>query len=332
MPAQTQKGYVKTRGRLGANGKTIIGNRLSGVSVVPNIGNPVVSNANGSFTLALPATKFHLQKVKKNGYVLIDPDILSHQYTCSTEPLVLVLESLQDLEEEKFETEQKIRNTLQRQLQQKQKEIDQLKRENKLTMEEYRREINSLNKSQDMNTQLIKDMVERYTSMDFDKEDQFSRKVASLILKGDLIAADSLLRTKGDPRTQAVLLRQKKDYIEKQKSDIEKAEKVIAKDNEDIAQRNFYHFEVCKLQHQNDSAATYIEARADLDSTRVSWQLDAGLFAVQYLSNYERGQAYFRRALRNAISQHGENHPLTLLLPHWARSIAMWLISMITWD
>ena len=47
--AQTQRGYVKTRGRLQSNGTTIPGTRLSGATVTLKGNNSVTSGANGVF-------------------------------------------------------------------------------------------------------------------------------------------------------------------------------------------------------------------------------------------------------------------------------------------
>ena len=52
--AQTQKGIVKTRGRLTTKGTVIAGNRLAGATV--ELGNgSFVSDGNGAFLLAIPS-------------------------------------------------------------------------------------------------------------------------------------------------------------------------------------------------------------------------------------------------------------------------------------
>ena len=91
MSAQTQQGYVKTKGRLGSNGSVMKGSRLSGATVIVKGRNAVVSGSNGSFTLAIPGNNYYLQDVQKTGYVLTDPDVLSKQYVQSKNPLVLVM-------------------------------------------------------------------------------------------------------------------------------------------------------------------------------------------------------------------------------------------------
>ncbi len=52
--AQTQQGYVKTKGRLGSNGTVIHGTPLGGATVTVKGRNAVVSGNNGKFWLAIP--------------------------------------------------------------------------------------------------------------------------------------------------------------------------------------------------------------------------------------------------------------------------------------
>lgn len=64
---KTQKGYVKTRGRLTANGKVIAGKRLPNAVVILRNSNNTRSDANGNFSVTVPAQNFYLQNVKKEG-------------------------------------------------------------------------------------------------------------------------------------------------------------------------------------------------------------------------------------------------------------------------
>ena len=121
--AQTQQGYVKTRGRL-VNGHVVAGQRLSGATVQVKGRNAVVSKANGTFSFPVSANRFVVQSVKKQGYVLVDPEVTARQYSYSSDPLIFVLETPSQLTEDKLANERKIRRTLQRQLQAKEDEIE----------------------------------------------------------------------------------------------------------------------------------------------------------------------------------------------------------------
>ena len=56
--AQTQRDYVKTRGRLQSNGTTIPGTRLSGATVTLKGNKFVTSGANGVFSVAVSNKSF----------------------------------------------------------------------------------------------------------------------------------------------------------------------------------------------------------------------------------------------------------------------------------
>ena len=122
--AQTQQGYVKTKGRLGNNGTVIAGARLQGTIVTIKGGNAVLSGNNGTFSLSVPNNNYYLQNVQKQGYVLTDPDVLSKQYTYSKNPLVLVLEDKDQQMADRRAIERKISSSLYAQLQKRNDELD----------------------------------------------------------------------------------------------------------------------------------------------------------------------------------------------------------------
>ena len=91
--AQTQQGYVKTKGRM-VNGQHVAGKGLPGATVNIQGGNSVgVKNANGSFSFVVPAKTYMVQSVQKKGYELVDADAVSKPYQHSANPLYLVMET-----------------------------------------------------------------------------------------------------------------------------------------------------------------------------------------------------------------------------------------------
>ena len=81
--AQTQQGYVKTLGRADQKGVA-----LSGVSVrVKGEHNPVLSKADGTFSLSFPDKKngdtYSLLQVQKSGYELNEMDVIGRKYALS---------------------------------------------------------------------------------------------------------------------------------------------------------------------------------------------------------------------------------------------------------
>ena len=210
--AQTQHGYVKTKGRTGNNNAVIAGTRIPGVTVQVRGRSAVLSQSNGTFSFPVPSQSFHLQSVQKQGYVLIDPDVLSRQYVYSMNPLVIVLETKEQLADDKLTSERKIRRTLERQLQEKEDAIESLKKQNKLSEEEYRKRLQDVYAQQENNEKLISEMADYYSKMDFDEIDEFNRQIHQLILDGKLTEADSLINSKGDMVSRANALHQQQRY------------------------------------------------------------------------------------------------------------------------
>ena len=200
--AQTQQGIVKTPGRLGNNGQVVAGKRLSGATVQVKGRSSVVSGANGAFSFPIPSNKFSIQSVKKQSYVLTDPEATARQYTYSPNPLILVMDTPDQQADSKLANERKIRRSLQRQLQAKEDELEALKEQNRINEEEYRRQLQQIYKEQEDNEKLISDMAERYAQIDFDQLDEFNLRISDCILNGRLTEADSLLRSKGDINTR----------------------------------------------------------------------------------------------------------------------------------
>ena len=320
--AQTQheqRGYVKTKGRLDNNGSVIAGTRLSGATVTIKGGNDVVSGKKGTFTLAITGNNFFLQNVEKSGYIPIDPEMLNKQYAYSKDPLVLVMETPDNKYDEKWETERKLRRTLEQNLEQSRREIRELKEQNKLTQEEYERKLRELSEKQENEYNMVSEMADRFTKIDFDELSEFNCRVSQLILEGKLTEADSLINTKGDISTRTADFRQlQKRNVkdETKKTNLLTELSILMKDLtknkrkerellNDLAEDCYHKFEIYKLRHMNDSATYYLECRAQLDTTNIEWQNDAGEYICAYLANYPKALSYYECVLRQSIEQEG---------------------------
>lgn len=310
--AQTQQGYVKTKGRLCNNGSVIAGQRLPGATVTVRGSNTVLSGSNGTFILSIPGNSYYLQNVYKQGYVLTDPDVLSKQYACSKNPLVLVLESPSQQTDDKLTAERKIRRTLQRLLQDKEHEIESLKEQQMLTEEEYRKQLQEIYTQQESNEKLISEMADRYSRIDFDEVDEFNRKVSQLILDGKLAEADSLLNTKGDINADVIALHHLRQVNAKEKEELTKRQKNLKKSFalekvqfEELSQRCYSKYEIFKLSQQYDSAAFYLNMRVELDTTNIYYLLEAIDFEKEFISDgWEKTK--YERALSISLKLYGE--------------------------
>ena len=313
--AQTQQGYAKTKGRKGSDGAVVPGQRIAGATVQVKGRNAVVTQANGVFSFPIPASRFFIQSVKKQGYVISDPEMLTKQYAYSTNPLILVLETIEQKTDDKLAAERKIRRTLQRQLQKREDEIEALKEENKLTREQYQNALQQLYAEQETNEKLISEMAERYSEIDYDLMDEFNTRISDCILEGRLAEADSLLRSKGDindriaavHKAEAIEAAEAAEIAERQQI-LEQSKAGTQASKDDIAQDCYHFFEKFKLEHNNDSAAYYLEQRVLLDSTNVAWLNDAGDFASSYLADYSSALDYYHRALSHVVNQLGEDN------------------------
>ena len=308
--AQTQQGYVKTKGRM-VNGKLVPGQGLKGATISVKGRTAVLVNSNeGAFSFPVPNGQYHLDSVKKNGYQLIDMDICPRSYKASANPLFIVMETPEQQLQDKLNAERKIRRNLQKQLQAKEDEIEALKEENKISLEEYQTTMQRLYEEQESNEQLIADMAKRYSALDYDQLDEFYRQVSYFIENGELVKADSMLNTRGDLGKQVEEQLTKGQAIQEQQAQLDKAKDVHAADQDELARRCYSYYETFSAQHMNDTAAYFLELRASLDTTNAEWQNDAGDFIFIYTADYDKALSYFQKALRQAKAQNEENNLL----------------------
>ena len=84
LSAQTQQGYVKTKGRM-VDGKLVPGQGLKGATVSIKGRTAVLVNSDdGSFSFPIPEAQFRIDSVRKKGYQLVDLDALSKTYKHSS--------------------------------------------------------------------------------------------------------------------------------------------------------------------------------------------------------------------------------------------------------
>ena len=302
--AQTQQGIVKTRGRLAANGTLIPGAPLMGATVSIKNASSYVTNDNGKFSFSIPSKTFYFTGVKKQGYLLCDHDMLNRVYQYSSDTLFVVMETPDNITADRLAAEKKLRRTLQHQLQEKEDEIEAMKEQMTISEKQYHELLQELYDKQSKNEGLIAEMAERYSTIDFDKTNEFQRKVAFFIQNGELTRADSLLNTKGSmeersaelDRMDAAIKADSEELAERQKAH-DKSVELKAKTLEDFAADCYSHFEICNMQYKNDSAAYWLELRASKDTLNIDWQTYCGMFISEYLADYELAQKYIKRVV-----------------------------------
>jgi hypothetical protein len=155
LSAQTQHGYVKTKGRM-VDGQLVPGQGLKGATVSIKGRTAVLVNTDdGTFSFPVPEAQFRLDSVNKKGYQLVDMDICPMTYKLSPNPLYIVMETPEQQLQDKLNAEKKIRSNLQKQLQDKEDEIEKLKALQKISDEEYRNALQELYQNQESNCSLL---------------------------------------------------------------------------------------------------------------------------------------------------------------------------------
>lgn len=311
LSAQTQHGYVKTKGRLANDGSIISGQGLKGATVSIKGRTAVLVNADdGAFSFPVTETQFHVDSVRKKGYQLVDMDALSKTYKPSANPIYFVMETPTKQMEDQMEDFNRINASQQAMISQLRAEVKQLKAQNKINEEEYSRRLSEIAEMQSESQKLVSEMAERYSKMDFDQLDEFNRQVSWYIINGELIKADSLIKSKGSMAERSAELDNLHKANSEVRTDLEKSEQLEAKTLEEFATDCYNLFEICKLKHENDSAAYWLELRASKDTTNILWLEQAGLFIVDYLAQYDKALIYFNIALNQALQQNGEQSKL----------------------
>lgn len=307
-----QVGNVKTRGRLAADGSVVPGTPIDGASVILKGGNATISGPGGDFSLMTQGDRFYINEVRKSGYEIVDAEILKKEYFVSKNPLIIVLETPDQMLKDKLMAERKIRKTLQEQLSAKEEEIERLVIENKLSNEEYMAALQELYDKQERNEGLIAEMAVRYSSMDFDQVDKFNARISDCILNGRLVEADSLLNSKGDILERISNLRKHQEVNAKddkelsaRREKLEMSKRMAQEIKDELLADCYSKFEIHQMRHGNDSAAYYIKLRAEIDTTDVMLQIDAGRYISRYLADFEGALALYLRGLRHSIMLDG---------------------------
>ena len=321
LSAQTQQGYVKTKGRLGNDGSVIAGTRIPNATIQVKDRTPVVSQANGVFSFPIPAKSFYLINVQKQGYVLTDPEVLSKQYAYSSNDMVIVMETPTDLWQDKYNAEKAMREQLQKRVDEQSLALEKLKEEKRISDDEYRERLQHIFELYDENDKLVNEMAEEYAKIDYDQLDEYNRQIRQYILNGELQKADSLIHSKGDIDKRIIDLRRHQEAnakeaetIAKRQEQLEASRSGTQKELEDIAQDCYSMFEICKLQHMNDSAAYWIDRRAKLDTTNIEWRIESIDFMKEYLARYDDAIDLYYKLLNISTSIYGNIHSYNAII------------------
>ena len=315
---QTQQGYVKTRGKLSADGKSVVpGVRLSNALVTIENRSPVKSGANGAFSFALPAgtNRYRLQGADLKGYTLADPDAVRQMHTYSKDlPLIVVLEDMKQREADLEAARKSVRNVMKREIRKKQDELDSLRDAHAITQAKYDSLVCDFWEYRQSSEKLVNEMAERYVSTDYDQLDDFNRQVQAYIESGQLTKADSMIRSKGSLEERFNRVKQyestnsqRETEIQQQQEALDKSRQYTQKEKEDLS-NDLYRQHLIFLQQpmMQDSALYCLKLRADLDTTNIDAVWDYAYLSHNQKAFYE-AEKYYKMFLRAYVKLFAAN-------------------------
>lgn len=290
--AQIQSGYVRTVSRPDQPSQ-----RLQGVVVRPQGEyNPVMTDETGSFQITMPGQKngtpYALAGVNKGGYELQEAELVGRQLPFSSSvPLEIVMVSRRQLQKDKQRIEQAARENIERYYEEQLNALNEQLAQAKLSNQEYEEQLSKIEQQYDNFEPLIEQMAERYARTDYKGMTSSDSLIQQAIEQGDLQLAQERILAKGDPAEREKKIRRIQRVAEVQRGELA---------------GDYYNLYAIHLSRfQNDSALYYLLKRAELDTTNVQWQLDAGNFYDKMNYRFDEALTFYRRALRYAIANEG---------------------------
>lgn len=270
--------------------------------------NSVMSRDKGDFSFNLPGKNegdpFTIAGVQKPDYILVDKGVRGRKYGYSSKvPVEIVMVSRQQLERDKQHIEELSNERALRQYRQQMKELEQLRQEKRLTEEKYAANQRKLGEDFSRFTSLIDKMAETYALTDYENISDINYQIATAIENAELEKADSLIHSKGDYGRRE---EEARNLINTGRQAVAMAEKFFREGTEkinDLAQDYYYQHTIFLSNYQSDSAAYYLERRANLDPTNVGWLLSLANFLSEYLVDFERAERYARQALQVTVEK-----------------------------
>ena len=316
LMSQTQRGIVRTA--LRPNKKIVY---LPGVTIRQRGGHTaVLSGAGGKFEMTMSKAKagdaFYLSSVRKSGYELVDNRTIGRAFTYSSKvPIEIVMINTREKEEDVRRISDNSYRRAEKTYKQRISKLEKQLSEKTISEASYREQLQELQTWFEKYESLINIMAERYASTDYATIDSLNAAINIAIENGELERADSLISTAGSlekmvkenkeaERKANERLNIGRDIIENATADLTS----IKNDKNRLADLLYSKYSICLTRAERDSAAYYIQMRAELDTTNVDWQLEAGQFIDDYLADYDEAMALYKRALYSAIEQFGENN------------------------
>lgn len=312
--AVTQPGEVRTIARQGRPGTPIEG----AVVRVRGSHNAILSRQDGQFAIVLQSLNngdpYAISSVVKSGYEPAEQELIGRRLPCSDRvPLEILLVRTADLQAEKEAIANKARANVEIYYEKRLKELNRQLAAKRLSEQEYARKLEELEGQYERFEPLLQTMSDKLARIDYSRMDSLTARIQSAIEQGNPEEAERLVREKGNIEEREVAIREQEERVRRAQEVIDQAQTrvdeqraSIARSKRELADDYYRMYSAFLSRFQNDSADFYIRRRAELDTTNVDYQLQAGQFVKDIMADYETAQRYFERAYRIAEKQYGE--------------------------
>ena len=314
--AQTQKGFVRTIGRLGDETGVKDVRRVDSVMIKLCNGKGTMTNRNGNFEFEVGKGKFCLKEVFKKNYKLRVPQNLSTEYYRSPNDFEIVVEDTRETYKIKESEIQRRTRKLYAELSDLREKYYKSYEENKITQEEYDKLKKELNDREELEKKNIETLSEWYATTDFAAIDSLQLRISRLINEGKTKEALDLIRSQGDISASIRKIKEDKERLKLSKEETAKrmeneriVEDGIEKQKEKIASLCYSAYLAFLEEHQLDSALYCLNQRLELDSTHIEWLFDIAKLYNDYIGDYNSALRYYDKARKIQELVLGENHP-----------------------
>ena len=298
-----QQGMVRSLERPKQPSKGIAGATVS----ILELKNDLVTDKEGKFSFTIrDKNSFKVTRVQKKGYTLVDKQLLGRKFSYSSVPIEIVMVSDKQLASDKKLIEDKAYDRAKKTYEARIAELERQLAEKTITEKAYYAEREVAINDYDKYVQLIDEMAERYAMTDYKGLSDINRQIQECIENAELERADSLINSKGDFDQREQELLKKKETTQRIEELYNKSQEDYQYTLNDLARDYYNKYTIFAAIFRNDSAAYWLERRANLDATNIVWQNDAGCFLKDYLANYTLAMEYYQRGLREAIVKDGE--------------------------
>lgn len=308
LQAVTQRGSVRTIARPDSKGEP-----LSGVVLrVRGSHNAIESQTDGSFSLNLASLSngdpFIISSVVLSGYELADKQLIGRPIACSeTVPIEILMVNREALQQEKDRIARKARQNVEIYYEKRVAEFEQLLQQGKLRQEEYEQQLAQLEQKYEQFEPLLELMADKYARTDLSQLSDIDVQINSAIENGNLDEAERLIHSKGDFQSRERQIAradaqnaEARAQLEAMQQRLQQSEALVRKQRENLQNDYYKLYTIHLTRFRHDSAAHYLCLRADLDTTDVTAQTEAGQFLKNIVADYPKALIYLHRAERHA--------------------------------